>query len=248
MRRRIAAGLTVALLTTSAGAQDAEEIVARQADAERLSNAGDYAAALSFAEETLAAAESGLGPERPRTLFLSNNPAHVYQETGPSDTAEPLLAQIEAVHTDATELNVTAPGYSLVLSEDWREIPSSDPEQKTFESRSRDVQLVISSMDVSVERPDPEVAAQRLVEFRLDGERQAAERFDLKMTIAEPIIVPQPWGQAVAYYGHDDTGRTFSYSGAVTPEQILSMYIESNTLSNDELSVVFQEIFNGLTF
>lgn len=68
------------------------------------------------------------------------------------------------------------------------------------------------------------------------------------MTIAEPVIAPQPWGAMVAYYGHDNAGRQFNFAGMVTRRQILQTYVESPTLSADELFAVFQGVQKGLTF
>jgi hypothetical protein len=146
------------------------------------------------------------------------------------------------------ELQVTTPSYSLTLSGDWRELPSDDPEQKTFVSRAHDVRLVISSLDVTGTQVDPQDAAQHLVQMRMNAERQAAERYGRLMTIAEPVVAPQPWGAMVAYYGHDNTGRQFNFAGMVTRRQVLQTYVESPTLSGDELFAVFQEIQQGLSF
>lgn len=161
-----------------------------------------------------------------------------------------LLAAACSQPTPATaqELHVTTPGYSLTLNGDWRELPSDDPEQKTFVSQTHDVRLVISSLDVTGSQVDPQEAAQHLVQMRMNAERDAAQRFGRLMTIAEPVVEPQPWGAMVAYYGRDNTGRTFNFSGMVTRRQVLQTYVESPTLSGDELFAVFQEIHQGLTF
>jgi hypothetical protein len=149
---------------------------------------------------------------------------------------------------DAQELHVTAPGYSLTLNGDWRELPSDDPEQQTFVSQAHDVRLVVSSLDVTGSQVAPQEAAQHLVQMRMNAEREAAERFGRLMTIAEPVVQPQSWGAMVAYYGSDNTGRTFNFSGMVTRSQVLQTYVESPTLSGDELFAVFQAIHRGLTF
>ncbi|MFN4184092.1 MAG: hypothetical protein ACK4M6_04850 [Hyphomonas sp.] len=148
----------------------------------------------------------------------------------------------------AQELHVTAPGYSLKLNGDWSELPSDDPEQKTFVSPAHDVRLVISAFDVSGSEIEPQEAAEALVQIRINAEGEAAVHFGRLMTIAEPVVAPQPWGAMVAYYGHDDTGRQFNFAGMVTRQQILQTYVESPTLSGDALFEVFQEIQQGLTF
>jgi len=154
----------------------------------------------------------------------------------------------EPTSAKAQELNVSTPSYSLKLNGDWRELPSDDPEEKTFVSRVHDVRLVISSMDVSGTQVDPQEAAEVLVQMRMDAERKAADHFGRFMTIAEPVVVPQPWGAMVAYFGHDNTGRQFNFAGMVTRSQVLQTYVESPSLSGDELFVVFQEVQQGLTF
>jgi hypothetical protein len=143
---------------------------------------------------------------------------------------------------------VTAPAYTLTLHGDWRELHSDDPEQRTFASNAHGAQLVISSLDVTGSNVDPREAAQHLVQMRMNAEREAGEHFGRLMTIAEPLVTPQPWGASVAYYGHDNTGRTFNFAGMVTRRQVLQTYIESPTLSGDQLFAVFQEVQQGLTF
>lgn len=159
-----------------------------------------------------------------------------------------LLSTACSQSTAAREIHVTSPSYTLVLDGDWRELTSDDPEEKTFVSQSHNTRLVVSSLQMSPSQIEPQDAAQHLVQSRLSGERQAAERFGRQMTIAEPVIAPQPWGAMVAYYGHDNVGRQFNFAGMVTRRQILQTYVESPTLSADELFAVFQGVQKGLTF
>lgn len=139
-------------------------------------------------------------------------------------------------------------GYSLTLRGDWKELAGDDPEQRTFASQAHDAHLVVSSMDISAAQIEPLDLAQLFLDMRLNGERQAADLWGVLVTMAEPVIVPQPWGASIAYFGHDNHGRQFNFAGFVTRKQILQTYIESPSLTGDELFAVFQEVQNGLRF
>jgi hypothetical protein len=138
--------------------------------------------------------------------------------------------------------------YSIALSADWAEVQSDDPEQRSFDSRTRDAHLVVSSLSMDAPGARLEEIAHRFVQFRLDGENRAAEQFGLHMTIVEPIVVARPYGFAIAYYGSDDSNRQFSFAGVVTRRQVLSVYVESGSLSEQAVKGVLDEIIEGLSF
>jgi len=87
-----------------------------------------------------------------------------------------------------------------------------------------------------------------MVEFRLAGEEDVAKNFNVKMTIAEPMVLQRPWGHAIAYYGSDSSGRHFSYAGAVIPKAVISIYVESPTASEHDLKVILDELLSSLEF
>jgi hypothetical protein len=60
--------------------------------------------------------------------------------------------------------------------------------------------------------------------------------------------VAQPWGASVAYYGADSQGRQFHYSAAVWPRQILTLFVESNRLTQLQLKEVMAEVLAGVEF
>jgi hypothetical protein len=85
-----------------------------------------------------------------------------------------------------------------------------------------------------------------MVEFRLQAENRAAQSFNLKMTIAEPVVVAIAGGHAVAYYGSDNSGRQFRYSGVVTPKWITSVFVESRSRSEAQLKLILDELLEKL--
>ena len=141
-----------------------------------------------------------------------------------------------------TGIAIASPTYSISLSEDWIEQTSLDPEQRLFFSKEKETALIISAMPINARMTDTERVARKMLDFRLQAEGRIAQSRSLKMTIAEPIIAARPWGHAMAYYGSDSSGRQFSYSGAVTPKVILSIFVESRSRSEPQLKAVLDTL------
>jgi hypothetical protein len=116
---------------------------------------------------------------------------------------------------------IETPAFTLKLTGDWIPGRRSDPEQQTFYSKQLDVGLTISFTLMNAKPSDTERIASKLKEFRLAGENNAAKTYNLKMTIADPIVVPFSKGHQVAYYGHDNTNRQFQYLGLVLPSKVV---------------------------
>jgi hypothetical protein len=150
--------------------------------------------------------------------------------------------------TENATVQVTTPRYTLSLSPEWQEEAPSDPDRRAFVSHDRNAGLIVSSVGMNASLADTERVARQMIAFRLEAENQAAHEFGLRMTIAEPIVVERPWGRAIAYYGSDSNGRQFSYSGAVTADQVLSVYVESTTLSEQQVKAALDEVLAGLEF
>lgn len=145
-------------------------------------------------------------------------------------------------------MEIKDPLYSLELSGDWTELPSSDPEQHTVRSQAADVTIVMSSMSLDVPPDQTDLLARKMIEFRLKGEEQAAREHGVQMTIAEPIVVERPWGHAIAYYGSDSKGRQFNFSGMITRKGVISLYADSKSKDEKELSAAVQPIFGKVEF
>ncbi len=138
--------------------------------------------------------------------------------------------------------------YSLRLSDDWVEAPSTDAEQRTFLSQSREVRLVVSSMPAAIPADRFEEIARFVVERRIELERQFAAERGQRASIAGPVVISESWGTSMSYTGAYSGGRQFSYSGSVTPTQVLNLYLESETLSHQQLMDVSMEVASGLDF
>jgi hypothetical protein len=138
---------------------------------------------------------------------------------------------------------VTAP-YTLSLSDDWREEPADDPEQRTFVRG--DVHLVVSSMAIEIPLEETEQLAWFVVRRRAELEAEVAGSRMITLTLVEPVVVAQRWGQAMALHGSDGSGRQFNFRGFVTRRQVLSTYVESPSLTEQELAAVMEEVQAGL--
>jgi hypothetical protein len=93
---------------------------------------------------------------------------------------------------------------------------------------------------------DTERIASKLKEFRFAGENNAVKTYNLKMTIADPFVVPFSRGHQVAYYGHDNTNRQFRYIGLVLSSKVINIYADSKTKNQRELKGIFNTLPKGL--
>jgi hypothetical protein len=146
-------------------------------------------------------------------------------------------------------VKVETPLYRLTLGGDWIEQPSSRGAQKIFTSSRHATTLSVLSQELTDATSKNTVeAARMLLAMRLDAENKIAEANNNPIKIAEPMLVAQPWGASVAYYGADSQGRQFHYSAAVWPRQILTLFVESNRLTQLQLKEVMAEVLAGVEF
>ena len=141
---------------------------------------------------------------------------------------------------------IDTPAFKMELEGVWVQEQTQDKEQNLYYSKSLDTGLTTSYLMMNAKPSDTERIANKLIDFRLRGENAAANEFNLKMTIAEPILVPFPKGHQVAYYGHDSSNRQFRYLGVVMPDKTINIYAESKTKSQAELEVIFNNLLKGL--
>lgn len=143
---------------------------------------------------------------------------------------------------------IADPNLILSLGDGWQPMPSDDPDLHAFHDAARDVVATLSSLALDADPAALEQIARTLVESRLQGEADTARACGHHATIYEPIVAPQPWGQAVAYYGHDETGRQFGFSGIVTPARAITLYMSSPRLTEMELARVMDEASACIAF
>jgi hypothetical protein len=140
------------------------------------------------------------------------------------------------------------PNFALDLGQPWQEMSDDIPQQYSFRDATRDIVITLSAMSLDIAPGNIAQFASMLVDSRLRAEGDAARALDHRATIYEPIVVPRPWGRAVAYYGHDDTGRRFSFSGMVTPRSAISLYMSTGQLSERELMTAIDEVGSRIVF
>jgi hypothetical protein len=145
-------------------------------------------------------------------------------------------------------VTVNKPRFSLSLGGDWEETPSTDPEITRFNSRQNGASIVISTLALNAKLADTARIAEKLADLRMESEKQVAAETGIDMTIARPKIMQQPWGHAIAYYGVDANGRMFNFSGMVTPKQSISVYVESNKLSEEVVRELLEQVLAKLKF
>jgi hypothetical protein len=149
----------------------------------------------------------------------------------------PLVASAEIVET---------PAFKLKFEGDWTRLKTSDAEQVVLRSVRLDVTATVSFQLLGGKSADTERVANKLRELRVEAEEASARELDLNLTIVEPIVVPMKGGHQVAYYGRDDKGRQFRYLGAVLPNKVVNIYVESPSKSEAGLKAVFDDLLRGL--
>lgn len=145
-------------------------------------------------------------------------------------------------------LKIIDPNFTLELEAPWVRLPNDDPEQYNFRDSDRDIDITLSAMDMRAKPDEVELVASKMIEFRLKAEGQMAEEYGNRLTIAEPINIVRPWGRAIAYYGSDNNGRQFSYSGMVTRNTVINLYMSTSKLTEKELMSAMDEVGSRIQF
>ena len=145
-------------------------------------------------------------------------------------------------------LKIVDPGFTLELEAPWVQLPNGDPEQYNFRDSDRDIDITLSATGMSAKPDEVELVASKMIEFRLKAEGQMAEEFGIRLTITEPVNIARPWGRAIAYYGSDNEGRQFSYSGMVTRNTVINLYMSTKKLTERELMAAMNEVGSRIQF
>lgn len=140
------------------------------------------------------------------------------------------------------------PNFSLDPGPAWHQVANDDAGQYNLRDDARDIDVTLSAIAIAIAPDTIDQLASVLIDSRLHGESDAARAFDRPATIYEPIVVPRPWGRAVAYYGHDESGRQFSFSGIVTPRTVISLYMSSGRLTERELMEAMDAMGSAIVF
>lgn len=140
------------------------------------------------------------------------------------------------------------PLFSLDLDLRWQPIANDDHDQFTFRDEVRGITVTLYTFTIPLDEESIGQFTSQLVNSRLRAEDDAAFAQAKPATIYEPIIVPRPWGRAVAYYGHDEGGRQFNYSGTITAAGAIGLHMSSSTLTERELMAAMDEIHSRLEF
>ncbi|HEX7752730.1 MAG TPA: hypothetical protein VF440_10045 [Novosphingobium sp.] len=144
------------------------------------------------------------------------------------------------------------PHFTLDLGPPWLPLPRQDAEHYRFRDAARDIVMTLSALALDSRAEDLAFLADKLVRTRLQAEVDAAAVAGRRFTAYEPIVAPQSWGQAVAYYGHDDAHddgpRQFGYAGLVTPRSLISLYMSSGRLSEYELAEAMDDMLARIGF
>jgi hypothetical protein len=140
------------------------------------------------------------------------------------------------------------PDFTLDLGHSWERVPDDDPRLYKFLESSSGMIVVIRATTVDVPPHQMDDMANLLLDLRISGERERAAAAGLNPIIYEPIVVPQPWGRATAFYGHDEAGRQFGFSSFVTGTCMISLYGSSSKLSQQELLEMMDEVLAKIEF
>jgi hypothetical protein len=143
---------------------------------------------------------------------------------------------------------INDPNFTLDLGPRWLTQATADPQQYRFTDEARDITMTLSS---GAHRLDPDAVAPfaaDLARRRVAAESEAAGAAGRTILIYEPIVVPQRWGESIAYYGHDSSGRRFSFAGTVTATTLIGLYMESGRLTEGALARAMDTVLSHIDF
>jgi len=140
------------------------------------------------------------------------------------------------------------PDFSLALEATWQRLYPDDRRQYTWHDDQKDLTLILSagSHDISFGQIDQ--ASRLVLDLLLHSETTIATVLGRTATIYEPVIVPRPWGRAIAYYGHDGAGRQFGHSAILTCRCRISAGLWSSRRSEAELLAAMDDIASRIVF
>lgn len=142
--------------------------------------------------------------------------------------------------------------FSLALEDNWRQLPSDGPGIYIFVDESRGVTMRLSAAAQDILPGDLDRLAWLLVDRETEKETSAAQALGHAATIYEPIIMPQPWGRAVAFHGachgQDVIGRRFGFSGSITCRCTIGLGLSTETLSESALLTLMDGLSSRIDF
>lgn len=136
--------------------------------------------------------------------------------------------------------------FLLDLAADWQPVESDDPDRFIFESEARDTSLTLSIVRMEAPFERLEEIARNFVDFRIEAHLSGAQEHGWLFEMVEPQIVAREFGQVIAYYGHLLAGGRFNFTGLVLPTGVISIFVESDTASEEELSGTLSEVASGM--
>ena len=136
--------------------------------------------------------------------------------------------------------------FLLTLADDWHPVDSDDPDRFFFESVLRDASLTLSILRMETAAEDLPDIAERFAQSRVDTHYAAAQQHGWLFEMTQPEIVSTAFGQVIAYHGHLLAGGRFGFTGLVLPNGIVSIFLESDTASEEALEATLSEIAGGM--
>jgi hypothetical protein len=133
--------------------------------------------------------------------------------------------------------------FQLNLPGDWHQEKGASPEQFIVVSDSRRAQITISYVPLTAEDTDLQRVADKLLELRLQAEREAAP--DRTVSLGKPWSSrPADGGVQINYFGHDSLGRHFFFAGFVTKTHAVSVTGEIEYSSERSIQEFYKEVLS----
>jgi hypothetical protein len=144
-------------------------------------------------------------------------------------------------------VNLETSEFQLRLGGDWRQVPSSDAELYSFESKTLKTVVVISVLPAAIPREKLLAAANAMADSRRRAEQRVRGG---GVHFGDNWVELKENGNAghVAYAGYDDDGTVFRFMGWATQRKFLSFFVSTETRDNDLSKKIFGEVFEGFKF
>lgn len=138
------------------------------------------------------------------------------------------------------------PEFALTLDDGWILVASDTTDRYVFESPLREVSLTITTEPMQTGEDELDAVARKLADHRIETHMTAARAHGWLFEMVDPVIVAQDWGRMVAYHGRLRAGGRFSYAGLVLPRGVVSLFLESETATDEALDTLLGEIASGM--
>jgi hypothetical protein len=145
------------------------------------------------------------------------------------------------------EVSIRQPAYSAELDGDWVEVSCTIEDQISLISRSRSAQARIQHFtDIKIRPEAMEKIARGTIELGI--KQEPGNSRGKPFTILGQSVEQMAGGYRAAYYGRDETKRSFRFVSLILPTKVLNIYVEMPSAFEPNLEAVTNSIVERVRY